>query len=174
MRWGLSLLSPAVGAILLVGCATPYGKARTAQGQGRYDEAATHFEEVLAKTPDRLKALVGLGVSRYKLGAYDEAVRILSRAVMQAPTSRTAELYLGLGHLQKGEDALAEAHLRRFIKLKPDMRLQQEVERVLTLIRMTPLSSELRAFVAESLDNSAEWARKVSGDRPLPTIATTW
>ena len=157
-RWRLCLLIPA-GTALLIGCTT-YDKARTAFGQGRYEEAAAHFEEVLAETPDRLHALVGLGVSRYKLGAYDRAVTTLSRAVTQAPKSETAQLYLGLSYLRTGQDGPAQEHLTRFTELKPNVRLQREVERALTLLRTPSLSPEVRAFVADSLDDGAEWARE--------------
>ena len=72
-QWSVSL-SLIVSASILAGCATPYLQGRTALQQGRYDEAAR-----------RLDALAGLGVARYKLGAFDEAVDTLHRVVTHAP-----------------------------------------------------------------------------------------
>lgn len=154
------VVSLLVGLWALTGCATPYMQAQTALRQGRYDEATAHFEDVLARDPGRLDALVGLGVSRYKLGAFDEAVDALSHAVAQAPTHAAAQLYLGLGYLQKGEDGLAEEHLTTFRELTPEPRIAAQVDRALKMMRLDPLSNEQRGFIAASLDDEAEWARE--------------
>jgi len=52
-QWSVSL-SLIVSASILAGCATPYLQGRTALQQGRYDEAATYFERVLAGEPGGL------------------------------------------------------------------------------------------------------------------------
>ena len=150
-----------LGVFLLMGCAAaPYGKARTALVQGRYEEAVTGFAEVLARHPDRLDALVGLGKARYKLGAFDEAITALSRAVAQAPKSEAAQFYLGLSYLQKGEDGPAEEHLKALLDLKPHARIATQVDRALKLMRSEHPSSDMRAFIAASLEDEAEWARE--------------
>ncbi len=43
------------------------------------------FQEALAAQPERLDALVGLGIARFKQGAFDEAVESLQRVVAQRP-----------------------------------------------------------------------------------------
>jgi len=134
-QWSVSL-SLIVSASILAGCATPYLQGRTALQQGRYDEAATYFERVLAGEPGRLDALAGLGVARYKLGAFDEAVDTLHRVVTHAPKRADARLYLGLNYLRKGEDGLAEAHLTGLLDLKPHPRLAAQIERALRVIRV--------------------------------------
>lgn len=146
---------------LLTGCAAPYGRARAALAQGRYEEAVSGFEEILARHPDRLDALVGLGKARYKLGAFDEAITALTRAAAQAPKSETAHLYLGLSYLQKGEDGPAEEHLKAFLDLEPHARIATQVDRALKLTRSEHLSSDMRAFIAASLEDEAELAREV-------------
>ena len=150
-----------LAVVFLAGCATSYGNARMALAQGRYEEAASGFEDVLARHPDRLDALVGLGVARYTLGAFDEATTVLTRAVAQAPKSESAQLYLGLSHLQKGEDGAAEEHLEAFLELKPNTQIRRQADRALKLLRGEHLSPEMRAFIAASLDDEAEWARAV-------------
>src|SRR3989449_10845376 len=127
MRQRHATLVTFLAVALLAGCATPYGRARTALAEGRYEEAASGFEEVLARHPDRLDALVGLGKARYKLGAFDEAITALTRAVAQAPKSEAAQLYLGLSYLQKGEDGPAEEHLKAFLDLKPHARIAAQL-----------------------------------------------
>ncbi|MBI4269524.1 MAG: tetratricopeptide repeat protein [Candidatus Rokubacteria bacterium] len=150
-----------ITAASTLGCATPYGTAQTALRQGRYEEAASRFQEVLTQSPDRLDALLGLGVTRYKLGAYDEAVAALGRLVAQAPNSETAHLYLGISHLQRGEEGPAAEHLAKYVQLKPGTRLAREVERARQLVRDERLSPALRAFVAGSLDAGADWEHDV-------------
>jgi len=150
---------------ILTGCATPYGQARTALRQGRYDEAARLFEEALAGEPDRLEALVGLGVSRYKLGAFAEAAEGLERVIARAPTNANARLYLGLSYLQRGEDGLADEQLTALRELGPEPRLAAQIDRALQLIRSEFLSDALRAFIAASLEDEAEWARQVQEAR---------
>ncbi len=110
---------------IVAGCATPSGQAWRALRQGRYVEAARLYEEALASEPDRLEALVGLGVSRYKLGAFAEAAEVF---------------------------ALRE--------LGPGPRLAAQIDRALQLIRSEFLSDALRAFIAASLEDEAEWARE--------------
>src|SRR5882672_10840114 len=105
-----------------VGCATPYAQGRKSLSQGRYDAAASRFQETLAQHPNQSSALVGLGIARYKLGAYDDAVDILGRAVAQEPTDPLARLYLALAYLQKGEDAQAQTELQALAALKPEPR----------------------------------------------------
>src|SRR5881296_2958996 len=148
MRQRHATLVTLLAAALLAGCATPYGRARTALAEGRYEEAASGFEEILTRHPDRLDALVGLGKARYKLGALDEAITALTRAVARAPRSETAHLYLGLSYLQKGEDGPAEEHLKALLGLEPHPRLAAQANRALGLLRSDHLSNDMRAFIA--------------------------
>ena len=147
------------------GCATAYTEGRTALTLGRYEEAATDFEHALTEHPDRIDALVGLGVARYKLGAFDESIETLSRAVAKAPKSQTAQLYLGLSHFQKDDLGPAEEHLKAVVDLHPGARMAEQIERALTLMRGDPLSAAVRAFIAASLEHEAEWARDLQDAR---------
>ena len=157
----MTRLSILLAVPLLTGCAAPYGKARTALAEGRYEEATSRFEEILARDPDRLDALVGLGKARYKLGAFDDAIAVLARAAAQAPKSETARLYLGLSHLQKGEDGPAEEHLKALLGLAPHPRLAAHTNRALEVMRSDHLSKDVRAFIAASLEDEADWAREL-------------
>jgi len=161
MRQRHATLVTLLAAALLAGCATSYGRARTALAEERYEEAASGFEEILTRHPDRLDALIGLGKARYKLGAFDDAITALTRAAARAPKSETAHLYLGLSHLRKGEDGPAEEHLKTLLALGPHRRLAAQTSRALELVRGEHLSMEMRAFIAASLEDEAEWAREV-------------
>ena len=93
------VLSMLVALWMVTGCTTPYGQGRSALRQGNYDEAARYFEQALAQDPNRVDALAGLGIARYKEGLLDEAVNTLSGAVIRGPHHETAQLYLGLAYL---------------------------------------------------------------------------
>lgn len=151
-----------LAAFALAGCATSYTAGAAAARQGRYAEALSHYQEALTADPDRLDALVGLGMARYKLGALDEAIEVLGRAVTRAPGESTARLYLGLSYLRKGDLDRADEHLTAFVGLQPERRLAAQTQRTLKLIRAKPLPEETRDFAAASLDDEAELVQEAS------------
>jgi len=161
-----SSLAPLIlAATLLAGCATTYSQGATAYRQGRYNEAAARFQAVLTEDPNRLDALVGLGLTHYKLGAWDEAIDVLSRAVAGAPRHAASRLFLALAYLQRGDEGRADEHLTAYRDLRPDPRTASLVDRALQLLRGAPLTAELRTFVAASLEDSAELQRELSETR---------
>ena len=161
---GWSLLGVWVLTTLaLAGCATtPYAAGDAAARQGRYAEAVSHYQKALVGDPDRIDALVGLGIARYKLGALAEAIDALERAVAHAPEEARARFYLGLSYLRNGDLDRADAHLTAFVNLKPERRLAAQVDRTLNLIRAKPLPEETRVFAAASLENEAELVQEAS------------
>lgn len=171
MRTRLSLLLWLLGLPLLAGCATAFGAGMAAAREGRYIDASTHFERALAQDPDRFDALVALGITRYKLEAFDEAIDMLERARARAPRDADVRLYLGLSHLRKGEVSAADEHLGVFVELTPDRRIAAQAQRALRLLRGDPLDEETRAFVAASLDDEAELTRELTEARRALTAA---
>ncbi len=160
VRGGFGVPMILLGLSLLAGCATPYVDGRFALQGGRYAEAARHFQEALARDPDRLDALMGLGIARYKEGKLEEAVTALTRVVARQPNSETTRLYLALGYLRKGQIAEAEDNLTRLIGLAPHPRLAAQADRALTLIRQqSPVTEEVRDLVAAGLEAEADRAR---------------
>jgi tetratricopeptide (TPR) repeat protein len=130
--------------------------------EGNYAEAASRFEQALKDDPTRLDALAGLGMARYKLGAYDQAVDVLGPVVSQAPRHAEAQLYLGLSYLQKGDDRLAAEHLTAFRDVDHTSHLVRQIDEALKLIRSDqPLSTDIRRFIATSLENAAKAEREV-------------
>jgi hypothetical protein len=85
--------------------------------------------------------------------------------VAQAPRHAAARLFLGLASLQRGEDGRAGEHLTAFRDLRPDPRAVALVDRVLELLRGDPLTTELRGFIAASLETATEWQREVRATR---------
>ena len=162
VRRGCSVL----GLVLLAGCATPYADGRVALQAGRYADAARHFEDALARDPDRLDALMGLGIARYKEGKLAEAVADLARVVARQPSSETAHLYLALAYLRGGRIPDAEATLTRLLALAPQPRLAGQATRALALIRQEPApTEEARNLLAAGLEAEADAARDAQDER---------
>ena len=155
-----------LGLVLLAGCATPYADGRVALQAGRYADAARHFEDALARDPDRLDALMGLGIARYREGKLAEAVADLSRVVTRQPSSETAHLYLALAYLRGGRIPDAEATLTRLLALAPQPRLAGQATRALALIRQEPApTEEARNLLAAGLEAEADAARDAQDER---------
>lgn len=161
-RW----LALVLAALTFGGCVTTYGEGRTALRQGRYTDAATRFEQVLAKDPDRTEALVGLGIAKYRAGSFDEAIDPLGRAVAREPKFDLARLYLGLARLRKGDLGAVEQEFKAIVAQRPGTRLAAQLDRALVLLRgRDPASDELRAFIAASLENESEAEREIADAR---------
>jgi tetratricopeptide (TPR) repeat protein len=155
------VLSAVLGLVALGACVTPTLQGEAALRQGRYADAAARFEETLANDPGRLDGLIGLGISKYKLGDFVAAAAALEGAVARAPGNATARLYLGLASLQAGQDGPAEEHLQAFIGLGPEPRVAAHADRVLRMLRREPPTAEMRGFLAASLEDQAQWASEL-------------
>lgn len=128
---------------------------------GQWASATRYFEDAVAEHPDKVDALVGLGISRYRLGDHDEAADALGRAVALAPSHREARLYLGLTALLRKDDGGAEEHLAVFRNVAQNPGLAVQVDRALRLLRGDPLTDEMRQFIAASLETEAGMARQI-------------
>ena len=152
--------------IMLAACATAQTSAGSAAlREGRPQEAAEHFKEALADDPNRVDAKVGLGISRYRLAAYDEAIAALGAVVNQAPGRPDARLYLALSRLRKREDAKAQEQLTALRALPIEPRLAAQVDQTLTLLSAGPVTDPIRTYVAASLDYGFDWSREVAETR---------
>ena len=151
--------------MLLAGCATTTLQGQSALSHGNYSEAASLFEDALARDPGRTDSLLGLGIARYKLGELDRAREALSSAVAQAPDLGAARFYLGLTALRTGRDGEAEEHLNAVAERGLAPRLGAAVDRTLRALRGDPVGEEWRAYMAAGLEDQAEWSRELSAAR---------
>lgn len=165
----------AVALLVQAGCASAYVLGMEDLRGGRWEDASRHFSSALAQQPRRLDARLALGVAQYKLGDWDAAAEALGRVAAEVPRSAEARLYLALTFLQRHEDARALEELAAVRDLKPHPRVAAQVERAIEVIRAGP-SEAVRAFVAASLDDQADWARDVVEARRTPryTLEPTW
>jgi tetratricopeptide (TPR) repeat protein len=148
-------------ALILTGCASATRDGQNALLYGDNATAATYFETALAKNPTSVSALVGLGIARYRLGAFDEADRALNTALARSPDLPVAYLYLGLSALRRGEDDAATAQFARFGSFGMSPRLTAYIDRSMRLLHTVPSSDELRGYVADGIADQAAWAGEV-------------
>ena len=85
----------------------------------KWDDAAKDFGEVLAKKPDNVPALVGLGRAQTGKGSSDEAILTLEKAVKLDAKDVAARRSLGEARLAKGDLDKAKADLEAATKLDP-------------------------------------------------------
>jgi len=169
-----------LAALALGGCASAYVQGRVALADGRWADAAAHFEGALAREPGAPEALTGLGVALYKQDALDRAEAVLRRAVAAEPSRAEARLYLGLVSWRRGQDREAEAQLAALRRLDVHPRTAAVLDRAGRVIGLAGLPDEVRALVAASLENELAWERDVREARrgsrmPLePVWLRTW
>jgi len=149
-------------ALVLTGCASANRSGQVALRYGDNATAASYFETALATDPTSVSALVGLGIARYRLGAFDEADRALNDALAQSPDLPVAHLYLGLSALRRGQDEAAGAQFDRFSSFGVSPRLTAYIDRTMRLLQSVPASDELRIYLADGIADQAAWAGEVT------------
>jgi tetratricopeptide (TPR) repeat protein len=165
MKWRLGLGLTLV-ILLAAGCATtPTAVGSAALREGRPAEAAAQFEKALADEPGRLDALIGLGISRYRLGAYDDAIATLTDAVTRAPGHPAVRLYLALSSVRKRDDAKAQEQLTALRALPLEPRFVALVGQALDLLRAGSLADPGRTYLVASLDYASDWSRELAETR---------
>jgi len=87
--------------------------------QGRFEEAARHYREMLRSRPLNAWAWSNLGVQLWKQGRTDEGMGCLQKALVTDPELLPARLNLGLLLLQKGRPADALPHLLEVTRRRP-------------------------------------------------------
>ena len=173
-RTPFALIALGLIAFAAAGCATSTSAGRQALNQGRPDEAAEQFQQALTENPENTDALLGLGVSRYRLGDYDAAATNLTQVVARKPAEPGARLYLALIYLRRGNDPGAIEQLTALRGLPLHPRFSAHVSRTLDLLRGPQLPDGARAYIAADLEDTAGWAREVADLQRSLSYAYTW
>jgi tetratricopeptide (TPR) repeat protein len=162
-------------ALAVAGCATAYGRGVAALDQERYEDATRHFEDAIARDPERLDARIGLGIAQFRLGAADRAADILQPVVHDDPDAVDARLYLALSLIRLHRDGAARAELTALRQLPMPARTCAQIDRVLGLLG-SDLADPVREFVVAALEDELVWAAEVHEARRVPRayLEPTW
>jgi len=87
--------------------------------EGRVGDSVPCFLEALRLNPRHLLSLDNLGNAYRSLKRYDEARKVLERALEVAPQDPEANYSLGMVFAQTDDTAKAEEHLQRAVKSRP-------------------------------------------------------
>ena len=94
--------------------------AGMATAAGRYDDALTHWHDVLREMPDDLAALRARGAILQRIGRWNDAVDSFTRARAVAPDDLTLATSLAVALQDAGRFDESLAVLRRAVAEKPD------------------------------------------------------
>jgi len=120
-----AMADPAIEHDLALGWAAQIQIGKTGSGL----DAGAHFGRVLARDPDNLAAMIGLGgfkamqvitfIAEDPRATLDEAEPLLRRAIARNPHASIAHHYLGLVEKARGDAAASVASLHRAIDINP-------------------------------------------------------
>ncbi len=89
-------------------------------GQGRFDQAIDHYNEVLRIKPDHDKAHYNLGNAYVGQGNFDEAIKHYSEALRIRPDNEEVHNNLGIAFAGQGKFEEAIHHYLEALRIKPD------------------------------------------------------
>ena len=164
MNWRLGL-GLALIVLLAASCAGPTAAGSAELREGWPAEALEYFQNALNEDPGHLDALIGLGISRYRLGTYDGAITALEDAAKRAPVDPLPRLYLALSYIRVRNDARAREHLTALRAMPVDPRLGALVGQALDLLGAGNPPDPVRTYLVASLDYGADWSRELSETR---------
>jgi predicted Zn-dependent protease len=139
------LMIPALVLVLLVfpsaqasDLAVRSRDASRAMSEGRFDEAARMYRELLKSLPDEPGLLMNLGMALAMGGHESDAVAPLERAISLNPSLVPAHLFLGSSYLALGEPQKAIPPLERAVKGLPrDVERRQFLAQAYTAVGRT-------------------------------------
>ena len=99
--------------------------AQQAQQQGRLDDAAGEYKEVLRLQPRLPEAYANLGLVYYAHGEFEDSARAFAAAEKLRPGMRGMSLWLGIDEVRLNRPAQGVIHLREAIRLDPKEKLAQ-------------------------------------------------
>ncbi len=126
------------------------------QRDGRPEEAAAAYREVLISAPDHAGALHNLGVLMRQAGRVEEAIRLIGRAAVLDPQSSAVAFSLGVALAAAGRYGEAADAFGRSFLLKPELAtLQRQVAALRAAGRPQDAIAACRAAVLAHPDEMA-------------------
>ena len=124
---------------------------------GRYDEAAAHFERTLQIDPNFYDGLVGMGVTRAFQGRIPQAIGYFQAAIRSQSDAPKAHVQLALALWKENNDQAALEEMQRASQLAPeDASIRADLGLALELVGRIPEAIEQLHEALRMNPNSAE------------------
>lgn len=102
---------------------------------GRFEKALKCYLRALELAPLYTGALVNAGHTLRMMGRHDEALRVARQLLERDKNDADAIHLAGLAHFARGERAMAEKLLGRFLETQPELEVANEVQGLLQILR---------------------------------------
>lgn len=120
----------------------PFEKGKMFLAQGKYEDAAKMWREVLKKTPGHVGAYYYAGVTRLKMGEYDKAEFNLNKGKEYKDGAADVHYYMSLIYKAQNKTDLEKKSLAAYIKKAgPNGEFRKAVEARLAEMKKTPADS---------------------------------
>ncbi len=126
-------------------------EASAAMEAGRFDAAATIYDELVSRRPDDAGLLMNLGMARYMAGHPDQALAPLQKATRLNRSLAPASLFLGAALLDLG-------------------RLEDAVPMLLRAVTLMPRNADAREMLARTYAATSRYSKAVPHYRTLTTL----
>lgn len=95
--------------------------------EGEYEQAVTHYQGELARSPQDARLWRNLGIAYFHLERYEEALESFDQAEKLEPQHPKTVLYRGMIHEKRGENTAAISLYRSYLSLAEDKNLAPEI-----------------------------------------------
>jgi len=158
MRWHdfreliVSLSLIAMATAVLAGCAATGSGGDSLLAKGDYEQAISHYQGELARSPQSARLWRNLGIAYFHLQRYDEALEAFDQADRFEPNNPQSILYRGMIHEERGQTEAALALYRSYLSLNPDKSLAPEIRYRLHWLE----DQHLQKIVANAIANESK------------------
>ena len=156
----------------------PFEKGKAFLAQGKYEDAAKMWREVLKKTPGHVGAYYYAGVTRLKMGEYDKAEFNLNKGKEYKDGAADVHYYLSLIYKAQNKTDLEKKSLVAYIKKSgPNGEFRKAVEARLAEMKNAPADSANAAVTATPAQDaaaSAETAPAATAQKIAPAPAKAY
>lgn len=151
----------------------PFEKGKMFLAQGKYEDAAKMWREVLKKTPGHVGAYYYAGVTRLKMGEYDKAEFNLNKGKEYKDGAADVHYYMSLIYKAQNKTDLEKKSLAAYIKKAgPNGEFRKAVEARLAEMKNAPADSA--ATTGQEVAAAPETAPAATAQKIAPAPAKAY